>query len=108
MCIRVAPAELEAILLSHPTILDAAVIPYVILHPSLSPSNKNRNLVFIKRKISKFCRLEDEEAGQIQIAYAVKAAGSELTEDQVIQFVADQVLCHVPVTLPLSFFGSHW
>ncbi|KAG2729733.1 hypothetical protein I3760_01G263500, partial [Carya illinoinensis] len=55
--------ELEAILLSHPTILDAAVIP-----------------------------LEDEEAGQIQIAYAVKAAGSELTEDQVIQFVADQFM----------------
>ncbi|XP_041022198.1 4-coumarate--CoA ligase-like 5 [Juglans microcarpa x Juglans regia] len=59
---QVAPAELEAILLSHPTILDAAVIP-----------------------------LEDEEAGQIPMAYVVKAAGSELTEDQVIQFVSDQV-----------------
>ncbi|OIT36951.1 4-coumarate--coa ligase-like 4, partial [Nicotiana attenuata] len=59
---QVAPAELEAILLSHHQILDAAVVP-----------------------------LEDEEAGQIPVAYVVKAAGSELTEDQVIQFVSSQV-----------------
>ncbi|KAE7997121.1 hypothetical protein FH972_001779 [Carpinus fangiana] len=59
---QVAPAELEAILLSHPTILDAAVIP-----------------------------VEDEEAGQIPMAYVVKAAGSELNEEEVIQFVAGQV-----------------
>ncbi|KAL4621595.1 hypothetical protein ACB092_06G240200 [Castanea dentata] len=48
---QVAPAELEAVLLSHPTIMDAAVIP-----------------------------VEDDEAGQIPMAYVVKAAGSELTE----------------------------
>ncbi|KAJ0046999.1 hypothetical protein Pint_05947 [Pistacia integerrima] len=59
---QVAPAELEALLLSHPNILDAAVIP-----------------------------LEDEEAGQIPMAYVVRATGSQLTEDQVIQFVAAQV-----------------
>ncbi|KAK6933461.1 AMP-binding enzyme, C-terminal domain, partial [Dillenia turbinata] len=59
---QVAPAELESILLSHPQILDAAVIP-----------------------------IEDEEAGQIPMAYVVIAAGSELTEEQVIQFVAKQV-----------------
>ncbi|KAK4835060.1 hypothetical protein QYF36_004727 [Acer negundo] len=59
---QVAPAELEAILLSHQDILDAAVIP-----------------------------LEDEEAGQIPMAYVVRAAASQLTEDQVIQFVAGQV-----------------
>ncbi|XP_027108713.1 4-coumarate--CoA ligase-like 7 [Coffea eugenioides] len=59
---QVAPAELEATLLSHTDILDAAVVP-----------------------------LDDEEAGQIPIAYVVKAANSELTEDQVIQFVASQV-----------------
>ncbi|KAF2295343.1 hypothetical protein GH714_032613 [Hevea brasiliensis] len=40
--IQVAPAELEAILLNHPQVLDAAVIP-----------------------------LEDEEAGQIPMAYVV-------------------------------------
>uniref|UniRef100_A0A7N2MDL3 Uncharacterized protein n=1 Tax=Quercus lobata TaxID=97700 RepID=A0A7N2MDL3_QUELO len=92
-CAKVAPAELEAILLSHPTIMDAAVIP-----------------------------VEDDEAGQIPMAYVVipcgfdlvlvqlyfgtvrtlasilkfqqhvvKAVGSELTEDQVIHFVASQV-----------------
>ncbi|KAI3721865.1 hypothetical protein L2E82_32884 [Cichorium intybus] len=59
---QVAPAELEAILLGHPEILDAAVIP-----------------------------LEDEEAGEIPMAYVVRAAGSHLGEDQVIQFVASQV-----------------
>ncbi|MCD7452238.1 hypothetical protein HAX54_016003 [Datura stramonium] len=59
---QVAPAELEAILLSHHHILDAAVVP-----------------------------LEDEEAGQIPLAYVVRAAGSGLTQDQVIQFVSSQV-----------------
>ncbi|PIN04540.1 Acyl-CoA synthetase [Handroanthus impetiginosus] len=58
---QVAPAELEAILTGHPDILDAAVIP-----------------------------LEDEEAGQIPLAYVVRAAGAKLTEDQIIQFVANQ------------------
>ncbi|KAI3705226.1 hypothetical protein L1987_75460 [Smallanthus sonchifolius] len=59
---QVAPAELEAILLSHPEILDAAVIP-----------------------------LDDEEAGEVPLAYVVRAAGSQLSEDQVIKFVASQV-----------------
>ncbi|KAL7215222.1 hypothetical protein ACSBR1_027394 [Camellia fascicularis] len=59
---QVAPAELEAILLSHPGILDTAVIP-----------------------------VEDEEAGQIPMAYVVRAAGSELAEDEIIKFVASQV-----------------
>ncbi|XP_009598765.2 probable CoA ligase CCL5 [Nicotiana tomentosiformis] len=59
---QVAPAELEAILLSHHQILDAAVVP-----------------------------LEDEEAGQLPVAYVVRTAGSGLTEDQVIQFVSSQV-----------------
>ncbi|KAH7841819.1 hypothetical protein Vadar_034671 [Vaccinium darrowii] len=59
---QVAPSELEAILLSHPQILDSAVIP-----------------------------IEDDETGQIPKAYVVRAADSELTEDQVIQFVASQV-----------------
>uniref|UniRef100_A0A199U9U1 Uncharacterized protein n=1 Tax=Manihot esculenta TaxID=3983 RepID=A0A199U9U1_MANES len=59
---QVAPAELEAILLNHPQVIDAAVIP-----------------------------LEDEESGQIPMAYVVRAAGSELTEEQILQFVANQV-----------------
>ncbi|KAL2604559.1 hypothetical protein AAZV13_09G075000 [Glycine max] len=35
--------------------------------------------------------VEDEEIGQMPMAYVVRAAGSELSENQVIQFVAGQV-----------------
>ncbi|KAK8574490.1 hypothetical protein V6N12_062180 [Hibiscus sabdariffa] len=59
---QVAPAELEAVLLSHPNVLDAAVIP-----------------------------VEDEDSGQIPMAYVVKESASQLTQEQVIQFVAAQV-----------------
>ncbi|XVE75458.1 hypothetical protein DITRI_Ditri12bG0095500 [Diplodiscus trichospermus] len=59
---QVAPAELEAVLLGHSSIVDAAVIP-----------------------------VEDEESGQIPVAYVVKTAGSQLTEEEVIHFVAGQV-----------------
>ncbi|MBA0750235.1 hypothetical protein Gogos_001653, partial [Gossypium gossypioides] len=67
---QVAPAELEALLLSHPNILDAAVIPWVPITMEV---------------------VEDEESGQIPMAYVVKAVDSELTHEQVIQFVAAQV-----------------
>ncbi|TXG49412.1 hypothetical protein EZV62_025287 [Acer yangbiense] len=73
---QVAPAELEAILLSHQDILDAAVVP-----------------------------LEDEEAGQIPMAYVVRAAASQLTEDQVIQFVAGQVAPYKKVRR-VGFIGA--
>ncbi|KAK6136132.1 hypothetical protein DH2020_030105 [Rehmannia glutinosa] len=69
---QVAPAELEAILAGHPQILDAAVIPH------------------------KSCRLDDEAAGQIPMAYVVRAANAELTEDQIIQFVANQLYQQSP------------
>ncbi|XP_008787558.2 4-coumarate--CoA ligase-like 5 [Phoenix dactylifera] len=59
---QVAPAELEALLLTHPQILDAAVIP-----------------------------LQDEEAGQVPISYVVRSPNSKLTSEEVIQFVATQV-----------------
>ncbi|KAI6676572.1 hypothetical protein NL676_037368 [Syzygium grande] len=81
---QVAPAELEALLLSHPQIVDAAVIP-----------------------------LEDEEAGQVPMAYVVRASGSELTENQVIRFIADQVAPYKKVrrvgfisTIPKSAAGK--
>lgn len=35
--------------------------------------------------------MEDEEAGQIPMAYVVRAAGAELTEAQVMEYVARQV-----------------
>ncbi|XP_068661328.1 4-coumarate--CoA ligase-like 9 [Aristolochia californica] len=59
---QVAPAELEALLQSHPQIADAAVIPY-----------------------------PDEEAGQIPMAYVVRQPGSSLNGSQVADFVAKQV-----------------
>ncbi|KAL2318865.1 hypothetical protein Fmac_032741 [Flemingia macrophylla] len=59
---QVPPAELEALLLTHPAILDAAVIPY-----------------------------PDKEAGQVPMAYVVRKAGNGLSESQVMDFVAKQV-----------------
>ncbi|MCO5573087.1 hypothetical protein L7F22_026852 [Adiantum nelumboides] len=59
---QVAPAELEAVLLSHPDIEDAAVIPF-----------------------------PDNEAGQIPIAFVVKNSHGALKEANVLEFVAEQV-----------------
>ncbi|KAE9617269.1 hypothetical protein Lal_00034685 [Lupinus albus] len=59
---QVPPAELEALLLTHPDISDAAVIPY-----------------------------PDNEAGQIPMGYIVRKTGSSLSEKEVIDFVAKQV-----------------
>ncbi|KAI7753852.1 hypothetical protein M8C21_032006 [Ambrosia artemisiifolia] len=59
---QVAPAELEGLLMSHPEIMDAAVIPYT-----------------------------DEEAGEIPMAYVVRKAGSSLTGEEVQDFIAKQV-----------------
>ncbi|KAE9619245.1 putative AMP-dependent synthetase/ligase, AMP-binding enzyme domain-containing protein [Lupinus albus] len=59
---QVAPADLESVLLSHPLILDAAVIPCL--------------------KMKKLDRYQ---------WHVVRAADSDLSEDQIIQFVAGQV-----------------
>nr|AID56317.1 4-coumarate coenzyme A ligase 4 [Eriobotrya japonica] len=59
---QVPPAELEHILQSDPDIVDAAVIPYPV-----------------------------EDAGQIPMAYVVRKPGSNITEAQVMDFVAKQV-----------------
>jgi len=58
---QVAPAELEALLLSHPEIADAAVIPF-----------------------------QDKEVGQVPMAYIVRKPGSTLSETNVTDFVAQQ------------------
>jgi acyl-CoA synthetase (AMP-forming)/AMP-acid ligase II len=59
---QVAPAELEAVLLTHPSIADAAVIP--------SP---------------------DEEAGEVPKAFVVVKEGQAVTVDEVLGFVASRV-----------------
>ncbi|HKP41914.1 4-coumarate--CoA ligase family protein [Mycobacterium sp.] len=59
---QVPPAELEALLLSHPSIADAAVVG-----------------------------VNDSEGEEVPKAFVVKQSGAELTEDEVIEFVAGQV-----------------
>ncbi|KAI7981212.1 4-coumarate--CoA ligase-like 9 [Camellia lanceoleosa] len=59
---QVPPAELEHLLQSNPEIADAAVIPY-----------------------------PDEEAGQIPMAFVVRKPGSNVTETQIMDFIARQV-----------------
>ncbi|KAG6549383.1 hypothetical protein Mapa_009102 [Marchantia paleacea] len=60
---QVPPAELEGILVSHPQITDAAVVPK-----------------------------KDEGAGEVPVAFVVKAKDTGLTEDDVKTFVAKQVV----------------
>ncbi|KAJ4955813.1 hypothetical protein NE237_012596 [Protea cynaroides] len=59
---QVAPAELEEVLLSHPQIDDAAVIPY-----------------------------PDEEAGEIPMACVVRSEASKLKEIEIINYVTTKV-----------------
>lgn len=64
---QVAPAELEALLIAHPAILDAAVI---------GVENK-------------------EQATEVPLAFVVKAPGHEnLSEKDVIDYVASKVAAH--------------
>ena len=67
---QVPPAELEAVLLTHPAIADAAVVP----HP-------------------------DQEAGEIPHAFVVLQEGASLSPDEVMEHVAEKVAPHKKVRM---------
>ncbi|KAL9327865.1 hypothetical protein ACSQ67_002868 [Phaseolus vulgaris] len=60
---RVPPAELEGLLVSHPSIADAAVVPQ-----------------------------KDVVAGELPVAFVVRSNGFDLTEEAVKEFIAKQVV----------------
>ena len=60
---QVPPAELEALLVNHSSIADAAVVPQ-----------------------------KDEEAGEVPVAFVVRAKESDITEEAIRDFVAKQVV----------------
>ena len=67
---QVPPAELEALLLTHPAVADAAVIG-----------------------------LPDESAGEIPVGYVVLKPGVVATADEIQKFVADQVATYKQVRI---------
>nr|WOP79056.1 4-coumarate:coA ligase 1 [Euphorbia maculata] len=60
---QVAPAELEALLLAHPQISDAAVVA-----------------------------MKDEAAGEVPVAFVVRSDKSNITEDEIKQYISKQVV----------------
>ncbi|KAL3835441.1 hypothetical protein ACJIZ3_010177 [Penstemon smallii] len=60
---QVAPAELEALLLTNPNISGAAVVSMI-----------------------------DEEAGEVPVAFVVRSNGSTITEDEIKQFIHQKVV----------------
>lgn len=73
---QVAPAELEALLLTHEAIADAAVIP-----------------------------VEDEEAGELPKAFVVLKQDQSLNEPNVMDFVAKRVAPHKKIRI-VEFVGQ--
>jgi len=65
---QIAPAELEALLLGHPKVMDAAVIGVL-----------------------------DDDKQEIPKAFIVAAPGADLTDTEVMEFVASQVAPHKKV-----------
>uniref|UniRef100_A0A0D9VJT6 4-coumarate--CoA ligase n=1 Tax=Leersia perrieri TaxID=77586 RepID=A0A0D9VJT6_9ORYZ len=60
---QVPPAELESLLVAHPSIADAAVVPQ-----------------------------KDEVAGEVPVAFVVRAADSDITEESIKEFISKQVV----------------
>ncbi|KAL0453466.1 UNVERIFIED_CONTAM: 4-coumarate--CoA ligase [Sesamum latifolium] len=62
---HVAPAELEALLIAHPSISDAAVVP-----------------------------MKDEAAGEVPVAFVVPANGSSITHQEIKHYISQQVVSY--------------
>ncbi|MBA0663635.1 hypothetical protein Goarm_002937 [Gossypium armourianum] len=60
---QVAPAELEAMLIAHPEIIDAAVVA-----------------------------MKDEAAGEVPVAFVVRSDKSQISEDEIKQYISKQVV----------------
>ncbi|XP_021802005.1 4-coumarate--CoA ligase 1-like [Prunus avium] len=60
---QVAPAELEALLVTHPSVSDAAVVP-----------------------------MKDDAAGEVPVAFVVRSKNAQITEDEIKQFISKQVV----------------
>ncbi|XP_028775361.1 4-coumarate--CoA ligase 1-like [Neltuma alba] len=73
---QVAPAELEALLLSHPSISDAAVLP-----------------------------MKDEVAGEAPVAFVVKSEGFNISEDQIMEYISEKVVYYKRIKR-VFFVGS--
>ncbi|KAK4415290.1 4-coumarate--CoA ligase 2 [Sesamum alatum] len=62
---HVAPAELEALLIAHPSISDSAVVP-----------------------------MRDEATGEVPVAFVVRANGSSITEQEIKHYISKQVVSY--------------
>uniref|UniRef100_A0A0E0K3Y0 4-coumarate--CoA ligase n=1 Tax=Oryza punctata TaxID=4537 RepID=A0A0E0K3Y0_ORYPU len=60
---QVPPAELESLLIAHPSIADAAVVPQ-----------------------------KNDVAGEVPVAFVVRAADSDITEESIKEFISKQVV----------------
>ncbi|KAG8059770.1 hypothetical protein GUJ93_ZPchr0002g23531 [Zizania palustris] len=81
---QVPPAELESMLIAHPSIADAAVVPQ-----------------------------KDDAAGEVPVAFVVRAGDSDITEDSIKEFISKQVVfykrlhkVHFTQAIPKSASGK--
>ena len=91
-CHQIAPADLEAVLVEHPEIVDVAVTSWVLTSLGTDVSwSAVTHLNLIPRICVSIDSAEDEEAGEIPVAFVVRKSGSGLSCTQVMEYVSKQV-----------------